>query len=48
MLKLVSIFILISLFFFSGKTTAQISKSSNAAEQINIADTSNKKKGKKI
>lgn len=48
MLKLVSIYILISLFFFSGKTTAQISKSSNAAEQINIADTSNKKKVKKF
>ena len=48
MLKLVSIFILISLFFFSGKTTAQISKSSIAAEQINIVDTSNKKKVKKF
>jgi hypothetical protein len=48
MLKLVSIFILLSLFFFSGKSTAQISKSSNAAEQINIADTSNKKKVKKF
>ena len=48
MLKLVSIYILISLFFFSGKITAQISKSSNAAEQINIADTSNKKKVKKF
>ena len=48
MLKLVSIFILISLFFFSGKTTAQTPKSSNAAEQINIADTSNKKKVKKF
>ena len=48
MLKLVSIFILISLFFFSGKTTAQTPKSSNAAEQINIVDTSNKKKVKKF
>ncbi len=48
MLKLGSICILISLFFFNGKTTAQISKSSNAAEQINIADTSNKKKVKKF
>ena len=48
MLKLGSICILISLFFFNGKTTAQISKSSNTAEQINIADTSNKKKVKKF
>lgn len=43
MLKIVYIFIFISLYFLSGAATAQTTKGSNTAAQINVADTGNKK-----
>ena len=48
MRKIVSIFILIHLYFFSGTITAQTTKGGLVAEQINALDSINKKKVKKF
>ena len=48
MRKIVSIFILIHLYFFCGTITAQTTKGGLVAEQINASDSINKKKGKKF
>jgi hypothetical protein len=46
--KIVSIFIFISLYFFSGEITAQTTNSINTSAKSNNADSINKKKGQKI
>ena len=48
MSKIVSIFIFISLYFFSVETTAQSTNSITTSEKINSSDSSNKKKIKKF
>ena len=48
MSKVVSIFIFISLYFFSVKTTAQSTNSIITSDKINSTDSSNKKKIKKF
>ena len=48
MSKVVSIFIFISLYFFSVKTTAQSTNSITTSDKINSTDSSNKKKIKKF
>ena len=48
MSKIVSIFIFISLYFFSVKTTAQSTNSITTSDKINSTDSSNKKKIKKF
>ena len=48
MRKIVSIFILIHLYFFCGTITAQTTKGGLVAEQINALDSINKKKVKKF
>ena len=48
MSKIVSIFIFISLYFFSVKTTAQSTNSIITSDKINSTDSSNKKKIKKF
>jgi hypothetical protein len=48
MSRIVSIFIFISLYFFSVETTAQSTNSITTSEKINSTDSSNKKKIKKF
>ena len=48
MSKIVSIFIFISLYFFSVETTAQSTNSITTSDKINSTDSSNKKKIKKF
>ncbi len=48
MSKIVSIFIFISLYFFSVETTAQSTNSMTTSDKINSTDSSNKKKIKKF